>query len=91
MSRIDDLLARIEEGKESIDYSLNINEIDIEDEELADQLIGSKVKVLFQDIDLVKWKQDLEIDKQIFTVLLKEANQVTPDRDDKNKPFESSN
>jgi SNF2 family DNA or RNA helicase len=83
MSRIDDLLARIEEGKESIDYSLNINEIDIEDEELADQLIGSKVKVLFQDIDLVKWKQDLEIDKQIFTGLLKEADEVTPYRDAK--------
>jgi len=83
ISRINSLLEKIDNGREYIDYSLNINEIDIEDEELEDQLIGSKIKVLLQDIDLIRWKQDLEIDKKTFINLLNEASQITPKRDAK--------
>ena len=81
--RIDSLLEKFNKGSDYIDCSLNINDIDIDDEELEDQLIGSKVKVLLQDIDLIRWKQDLEIDKRILSYLLNEANQITPVRDAK--------
>lgn len=81
--RVDSLLEKINIGSDYIDYSLNINDIDIDDEELEDQLIGSKVKVLMQDIDLIRWKQDLEIDRKILGNLLNESNQITPDRDAK--------
>ena len=81
--RVDSLLEKINKGSGYIDYSLNINDIDVDDEEIEDQLIGSKIKVLLQDIDLIKWKQDLEIDKKILEDLLNESNQITPDRDAK--------
>ena len=40
---------------------LTITEVDIDDTELEDLLVGGKTKVLLQDIDLIKWKQDLRI------------------------------
>ncbi|TXK84864.1 hypothetical protein FVE24_19525, partial [Parageobacillus sp. SY1] len=37
----------------------DINDIDIEDPDLEDALIGSKVKIFIKDMDLIRWKQDL--------------------------------
>lgn len=83
LSRIDTLLGKIEKGDDYTDDSLNIAEIDIDDQELEDKLIGSKIKVLLQDMDLVRWKQDLESDKSYFKNLLHDAKQITPSRDAK--------
>jgi len=40
-------------------------------------LIGSKVKVLLQDLDLIKWKQELEDDKDKLEELIVEAAKIT--------------
>jgi SNF2 family DNA or RNA helicase len=68
-----------------IDYDLNITDVDIDDTELEDLLIGGKTKVLIQDIDTIRWKQDLEHDKRILTTLLGSIKLIDVDRDAKLK------
>src|SRR5690554_3975385 len=46
-------------------------------------MFGNNVKVLLQDMDLIKWKQDLLADKDKLETILLEAINVTPDRDAK--------
>lgn len=70
-----------------IDYNpdLGINNINLEDddEDWDNLMIGKKRKVLLQDIDQLKWEQDLRLDKQKLEGLLEKANEITPDRDKK--------
>ena len=82
IENIDNVLDKIEKG---IDYdpNLNIDIIDPDEDEYENLLFGKKRKVLLQDIDLIKWKQDLELDKLRLETLLAQAKKVTPSRDDK--------
>lgn len=75
-------LEKIEKGVDYVD-DLDINLIDPEEEEYDDLMFGKNRKVLLQDMDLVKWKQDLEMDKVELESLLEKANKVTPERDAK--------
>jgi len=68
-----------------IDYDLNITDVDLDDTELEDLLVGGKTKVLIQDIDTIRWKQDLEHDKQILTTLLGNIKLIDVERDAKLK------
>jgi ERCC4-related helicase len=77
------LLELIEKKGNDYDPALNIEDVDLEDDVLEDLLIGNKVKVLLQDMDLVKWAQDLEDDREKLAELLHEARQVSSDRDAK--------
>ncbi len=61
----------------------NITEIDLEDNEYESLMFGNNVKVLLQDMDLIKWRDDLVSDKQKLEELLTEARKITPDRDAK--------
>lgn len=62
---------------------LSITEVDIDDTELEDLLIGGKIKVLIQDIDLIRWKQDLKHDKKVLTELLSTIKLIDAKRDAK--------
>ena len=70
-----------------IDYNpdLGINNINLDDddEDWDNLMIGKKRKVLLQDIDELKWRGDLELDKEKLENLLSMANEITPDRDQK--------
>lgn len=68
-----------------IDYDLNITDVDIDDTELEDLLVGGKTKVLIQDIDTIRWRQDLEHDKRILTTLLGSIKLIDVKRDAKLK------
>ena len=66
----------------------DVNEIDIEDVDLEDSafeslLVGRKVKVLLQDVDRVRWRQDLVEDRNRLATLLSAARQVGVARDAK--------
>jgi len=62
----------------------SIEEIDIESEEYAGVLQGSKkVKVLLDDCDVVRWKNDLEKDKEKLAEILKQSDCITATRDEK--------
>lgn len=67
------------------DYDLNITDIDLDDTEFEDLLIGGKTKVLIQDIDTIRWRQDLEHDKRILANLLGNIRLIDPKRDAKLK------
>ncbi|AKN32607.1 helicase [Clostridium carboxidivorans P7] len=83
LKQIDYTLDKIEKKQFDYDSSLNIENIEIDDPLLEDSLIGNKVKILIQDMDLIKWKQDLEDDKRKLEELLIEAQKVVIHRDAK--------
>jgi superfamily II DNA or RNA helicase len=62
---------------------LNIEDVEVEAEEFEAYLIGRKIKVLIQDIDAIRWKQDLEEDQGRLTTLLHEARLIEAQRDAK--------
>ncbi len=78
-----DLLLKIENNINDSDDSLSISSLDLEDEEFEDLLIGNKVKVLLQDVDLVRWQQDLLYDNELLKSLVTESMRITPERDEK--------
>lgn len=80
---IDSLIDKIDNYNSGNETIGDITDIDIEDPELEDALIGSKVKILMKDMDLIRWKQDLLYDREILAKLLVQAKQVTPERDKK--------
>ncbi|NRY63838.1 helicase-related protein [Clostridium beijerinckii] len=82
LKQIDNLINKIDNDYENYDPTLDINDINIEDSDLETLLIGNKVKVLIQDIDKIKWKQDLEYDRERLEHLLFEAAKVTKGNDD---------
>lgn len=83
LNKIDRALEAIEHMQFDYDAELNINDIDIDDPEFDNLVFGNNVKVLLQDMDLIKWKQDLLSDKDKLETILLEAMNVTPDRDAK--------
>jgi len=77
-------LQKVEDFKSSeFDYDVNITEIDIDDTELEDLLAGGKTKVLIQDLDLIRWRQDLQNDKDVLQHLLSRIELISVDRDAK--------
>jgi hypothetical protein len=75
-------LARIEAQADALD-EIGIDDIDIEDPAFESLLVGRKVKVLLQDVDLVRWKQDLTEDRNRLATLVAAAREITPRRDAK--------
>jgi len=57
--------------------------IDGDDSELEDYLVGNKIEVSLEDVDTVRWRQDLEDDMNRFEKLLSSAKKVSAERDDK--------
>jgi hypothetical protein len=75
LKRIDDQAEELEE--------IDIEDVDIEDPVFESLLVGRKVKVLLNDVDLVRWKQDLVEDRNRLATLLAAARDVEPQRDAK--------
>ena len=82
LADVDALLARIEDQAGELE-ELDIADIDIEDSAFESLLVGRKVKVLLQDVDLVRWRQDLVEDRNRLETLRAAAAHVTADRDAK--------
>ncbi len=62
---------------------LDIEDVDIDDPAFESLLVGRKVKVLLQDVDLIRWRQDLIEDRNRLATLLAAAQQVEHARDAK--------
>ncbi|MGL6168120.1 MAG: DEAD/DEAH box helicase, partial [Fusobacteriaceae bacterium] len=72
------------DNREDIVEDFDIEKIDIDDNRLDGVLIGSKkVKVLLKDIDMIKWRSELEKDKEILEKILRSAFLVNSSRDKK--------
>lgn len=82
-NKIEALIQQIDKHEDSEFEELSIEDIQTDDPDLEEYLIGNKVKVLIQDMDLLRWKQDLEEDLALLAQLLKDARQVDVARDAK--------
>lgn len=90
---VEKLLYKVDKFIEMIDrheekYSENIYDMDLvdPDEEEYDKFMfgrNNEKNIRLNDMDLVAWKQDLEIDKQKLEELLTNSKEVTPARDAK--------
>ena len=79
---VETMLARIE--KQAVELEeLDIADVDIEDPAFESLLVGRKVKVLLQDVDLIRWRQELIEDRNRLATLHAAACQVGADRDAK--------
>ena len=57
--------------------------IDGDDELLEEYLVGNTIQVSLEDVDIVRWKQDLTDDLDRFKALLKDAKKISVKRDEK--------
>jgi len=79
---VEAMLARIETQAEELE-EMDIDDVDIDDPAFESLMVGRKVKVLLQDVDLVRWRQDLIEDRNRLGNLLASARAVDPTRDAK--------
>ncbi len=82
LADVEATLARIEAHAESVD-EIDIEDVDVDDPAFESLLVGRKVKVLLQDVDRVRWRQDLIEDRNRLATLLSAAKQVGAARDAK--------
>lgn len=75
-------LAKVEAQAEAVE-EIDIEDVNIDDPAFESLLVGRKVKVLLQDVDLVRWRQDLIEDRNRLATLLSAARQVDATRDAK--------
>jgi hypothetical protein len=82
LNDVEALLKKLDDHDESIE-ELDIEDVDVDDVTYESLLVGRKVKVLVQDVDRAKWRQELMEDRNRLDTLLSAALAVVPDRDDK--------
>ena len=87
LRQIDGLLHKIEitGNAEYFDEDLDITDVDTDDTLLDDLLTGGKIKVLLQDMDLIKCREDLMDDKRRLENLLAQTKVIDESRDAKLK------
>jgi len=84
--QVDALLGKLDEHEQGDVDALNIEDIqdiEMDSPEFEPFLIGNKTKVLLQDMDLIRFRQELEADHLLLESILEHAKQVTADRDAK--------
>ena len=79
---VEAMIARIDSHEDYIE-EVDIENVDIDDPVFEPLLVGRKVKVLLADVDLIRWRQDLDEDKKRLENLLSSARAVDVPRDAK--------
>jgi hypothetical protein len=82
LADVEALLTKIDAHEEAVE-EFAIDDIDVDDTAFEALLVGRKVKVLLQDVDRVRWRQDLIEDRNRLATLLSAAHAVTANRDAK--------
>lgn len=81
INKIDDILVKIEKTE---DYLEDENIIPEEFEELREELsVGKKIRIELQDMDLIRWKPELEEDKNILKEIIAKVQLVGSSKDAK--------
>lgn len=78
-----ELQARLDDHDATAIEEWGIEDIEVEDAAFDPYLVGNKVKVLIQDVDRIRWRQELGEDEDLLVKLLREARDITADRDAK--------
>ncbi|MBF0625390.1 MAG: helicase [Magnetococcales bacterium] len=79
---VEGLLAKLDSHVDMVE-ELSIEDVEVDDPTFETLLIGRKVKVLLQDVDRVRWRQDLTEDRNRLDTLHAAAVQVGLERDAK--------
>ena len=79
---VESTIERIEAQSEELE-EIDVSDIDLDDPAFESLVVGRKVKVLLNDVDLVRWKQDLLEDRNRLATLHAAAQDVTAARDAK--------
>jgi SNF2 family DNA or RNA helicase len=79
---VETVLARIENHTGSVE-EIDIQSLDVDDPGLEAHFVGQNVKVLLQDVDRVRWRQDLIEDRDRLKELVQSARRVSAARDAK--------
>ena len=90
-TQIETLLTKIEElesgqvSQEELDALCieDIHDFEMDLPELEPFMIGNKTKVLLQDMDFIRFKQELDTDRVLLESIAEAAEKVTADRDAK--------
>jgi len=82
LNKVEDTLNKIDSTEASVD-EMDVDDLDMDDPELDSLSFGNRVKVNLKDMDLVKWRQDLKLDREKLREIYDVAKNVTPDRDAK--------
>jgi hypothetical protein len=82
LTDVESTIAKIEAHEQEVE-EIDIQDIDLDDPAFESILVGRKVKVLVQDLDLLRWKQDLIEDRNRLATLYSTAHEVDADRDAK--------
>jgi hypothetical protein len=82
LADVEATLAKIEAHAEDVE-EIDIEDVDADDPEFESLFVGRKVKVLLQDVDLIRWRQDLIEDRDRLATLFSAAQQVGAERDAK--------
>jgi len=77
--KMDAMLSKIEHG---LDYQVDLEE-EIDDDEVDDLELGTKVKVKLKDLDLIRLKADLKEDQAALAYLLQVTSKVSVEEDAK--------
>ncbi|HIP17817.1 MAG TPA: helicase [Sulfurovum sp.] len=85
LAKIDMILDLIANHNSEYVSDLSILDVDIESDEFSTSLVGGKVKVLLQDVDVIRWQQDLEEDRDRLLGLVEASEVVDASRDAKLK------
>ena len=89
LGEVNNLLAKLENHSSDAIEEMGIEDIEVDSPEFDAFLIGKKVKVLIKDMDEIRWKQDLEDDREKLMALLSEARNIEARRDAKLRRLQS--
>ncbi|HEY9136376.1 MAG TPA: C-terminal helicase domain-containing protein, partial [Pseudomonadales bacterium] len=84
--QVERLLAKIDAHESEELTELNIEDIhdfELESTELENYMVGNKTKVLLQDMDLIRFRQELEADREFLNHIAETAQRVNAGRDAK--------
>lgn len=85
-NQVESLLAKIDTHESDELFELSIEEIEdveLNAPEFEPYMLGNKTKVLIQDMDLIRFRQELEADRVLLNSIVDDAKKVTAVRDAK--------
>src|SRR5690606_21089337 len=75
-AQVGNFLAKSDAHEATEIEELLLEDIEADSPELEDLMIGRKVKVLIQDLDLIRMRQDLEVDHILLSYLRDEVRKI---------------
>lgn len=82
LKKIDYMIDKIENSQNEKIREVEIDE-ELDDEDLDMVTVGEKIEINLKDMDLKKWKSELEDDKRELEKILKATAVIRPERDEK--------